>query len=362
MIYICSDKDCYYIAERDVPLLKCPDCGGELKRVREEMLDPARLNSLGVWRMQHLKRENLEEDLKKAAACFERSYLLGNPIAAENLGLCYERGDGRERNMAVAAGLYRYAAENGNISACYRLGICYEYGIGTEKDEHLAFELFTRSAKGCDGRASLALGQCYEFGKGTGTDKRQAYLCYLSAASMGIPQAYMCLGNCCHEGVGREKSYENAFLWYQKAFSCGQNNAAILSNLGEYYLLGKGVKQDTRTGRKYLKEAVKKGSDYAMYILGQSYERGLGVKANIKTAAAWYEKAAEKNIAEACYRLALLYAEGEYLEQDMGKAKELCARAEADFTYSDNSDLEDFPELKAGVLRLLKKFRELEGR
>ena len=134
MIYICSDKNCYYIAESEIPLLKCPDCGKELKKVREEVLDPARLNSLGVWRMQHLTEEHLEEDLKRAASCFERAYLLGNPIAAENLGLCYERGDGMEKSIDRAVQMYRYAAEHGNISACYRFGICCEYGIGTDKD------------------------------------------------------------------------------------------------------------------------------------------------------------------------------------------------------------------------------------
>ncbi len=167
MIYICSDKNCYYIAESEIPLLKCPDCGKELKKVREEVLDPARLNSLGVWRMQHLTEEHLEEDLKRAASCFERAYLLGNPIAAENLGLCYERGDGMEKSIDRAVQMYRYAAEHGNISACYRFGNCCYEGVGREKSYENAFTWYQNAAEKKHASATNMVGYMYEYGQGT---------------------------------------------------------------------------------------------------------------------------------------------------------------------------------------------------
>jgi TPR repeat protein len=58
----------------------------------------------------------------------------GNAEEQYQLGLCYETGDGVEKNMTEAAAWFRKAAEQGLAEAQYSLGYCYENGEGVAKD------------------------------------------------------------------------------------------------------------------------------------------------------------------------------------------------------------------------------------
>jgi TPR repeat protein len=50
-----------------------------------------------------------------------------------SLAICYENGEGAEKNLENAFYWYQKAAENDNIVAMYNLAICYENGDGTER-------------------------------------------------------------------------------------------------------------------------------------------------------------------------------------------------------------------------------------
>lgn len=58
----------------------------------------------------------------------------GEAWAQFNLGVCYDNGDGVEKDLREAVRWYRKAAEQGDASAQCNLGWCYEAGIGVEKD------------------------------------------------------------------------------------------------------------------------------------------------------------------------------------------------------------------------------------
>ena len=53
-----------------------------------------------------------------------------DPSAEYNLGICYERGLGIEKDMSKAASLYKSAADHGHTGAQYNLGVFYEHGLG----------------------------------------------------------------------------------------------------------------------------------------------------------------------------------------------------------------------------------------
>ena len=77
-----------------------------------------------------------QEDLVEAS--FSRGYLKsaeqGDADAQCNLGLCYEYGDGVEKDFREAVRWYRKSAEQGNAVAQFALGGCYKKGYGVEKD------------------------------------------------------------------------------------------------------------------------------------------------------------------------------------------------------------------------------------
>lgn len=67
-----------------------------------------------------------------------------------NLGRCFEKGSGVEKDMEQAAYYYEQAANHGDTpcrSAQYLLGRCYENGTGVKKDLELAMHYYHLAAK-----------------------------------------------------------------------------------------------------------------------------------------------------------------------------------------------------------------------
>jgi TPR repeat protein len=56
------------------------------------------------------------------------------PTRSDNLGVCYENGDGVNKDSAEAVKWYRLAAEQENSNAQCSLGACYSKGNGIPKD------------------------------------------------------------------------------------------------------------------------------------------------------------------------------------------------------------------------------------
>ena len=83
-----------------------------------------------------------------------------DPSAEYNLGICYERGLGIERDMPKAASLYMSAAEHGHTGAQYNLGVFYEHGLGgfvVDKEEAARFYRMATEAGDEDALHNLLL-------------------------------------------------------------------------------------------------------------------------------------------------------------------------------------------------------------
>ncbi len=145
----------------------------------DAMVDLADIYSIGWW------FGNVEINKSKAVSLLRQAADKGNPRAMKNLGVCYENGDGVDKDIAKAVELYQRATDMGNAAAMCNLGVCYKNGDGVEKDIAKAVELYQR------------------------------------AADKGLAHAMSNLGVCYMNGAGVEKDIAKAEMWVRKAIDCG---------------------------------------------------------------------------------------------------------------------------------------------
>ena len=99
----------------------------------------------------------------------------GDAVAQFNLGACYNKGQGVERDYVEAVKWYRKAAEQGEAKAQSDLGTCYKNGQGVEKDYAEAVKWYRKAAEQNNATAQSNLGRCYAHGEGVEKDYAEAY-------------------------------------------------------------------------------------------------------------------------------------------------------------------------------------------
>ncbi|MDH3979753.1 MAG: sel1 repeat family protein [Gammaproteobacteria bacterium] len=82
---------------------------------------------------------------------------LGDVEAQYNLGVMFDEGAGRERDLTAAADWYRKAAEQGFMDAQTNLGIMYYHGQGVARDRAEATKWFQQAANRGDSEAAAYL-------------------------------------------------------------------------------------------------------------------------------------------------------------------------------------------------------------
>ena len=211
-----------------------------------------------------------------------------NMNAMINLGECYERGIGVNRNEKQAFDCYQTAIEAGNPMAMVRLGRCYERGIGVNRNEEQAFEWYKKAVETGNTDAMINLGECYERGIGVDRNDGQAFDCYQKAIEAGNSMAMVRLGRCYECGVMVKKDPKKAFDCYQKAVNMGNTDAMF--NLGVFYECGRGVKKDPKKAFDCYQKAAAFGNTNAMFTLGTLYGGGIGVNRNEEEAIKWFNR------------------------------------------------------------------------
>lgn len=79
---------------------------------------------------------NSDLDYDKAAYWYLQAANQGHSTAQSNLGNCYEKGNGVQRNMKEAVKWYQISAENGNQWGQLNLGDCYRDGVKVKVGSH----------------------------------------------------------------------------------------------------------------------------------------------------------------------------------------------------------------------------------
>ena len=256
-------------------------------------------------------RKEKFEEFKKAAE-------QGDATAQCNLGACYARGDGVEKELKEAVKWFKEAAEQGNAKAQYNLGVCYDKGDGVEKDLKEAVKWFKEAAEQGNAKAQFNLAACYARGDGVEKDLKEAVKWCEKAAEQGHAGAQYNLGVCYNNGRGVEKDLKEAVKWYKKAAEQGHADAQY--NLGVCYDKGDGVEKDPEKAVEWWTKAAEQEHADAQYNLGVCYDKGDGVEKDPEKAVEWWTKAAEQEHADAQFNLGLCYKKGVGVEKDLEEA------------------------------------------
>ena len=134
----------------------------------------------------------MKTNYRQAFIYYKKAAALGDIIAKEQLGLCYEKGLGTDIDLAEAMNCYEDASDLGSAVGSYRLGDFYYKGIPglAPKDQNYAYSLYMSSLMACymsDDYLAMAdvhmrLAECMEYGNGVLQDKEQALAFYELAA------------------------------------------------------------------------------------------------------------------------------------------------------------------------------------
>ena len=238
--------------------------------------------------------------------------------AQNNLGVCYENGNGVAKSYAEAVKWYKLAAEQGDSDAQVNLGLCYENGNGVKQSFEEAVKWYQLAAEQGNAYGQGNLGLCYDLGLGVKQDYDKAVKWYRLAAEKGNADAQNNLGTCYRDGTGVERSDEEAARWFR--LSADQGNAYGQGNLGWCYEYGCGVEQSYEEAAKWYKLAADQGDSAAQNNLGWCYENGNGVEKNYKEAVKWYRLAAEQGDSNAQFNLGCCYENGIGTEQNYEEA------------------------------------------
>lgn len=238
----------------------------------------------------------------------------GDAEAQYNLGVCYENGEGVEKNDHEAFKWYSMAADQGFAAAEVAIGSCYAHGRGVKQDDGKAVQWYTKAVEKGDADAQFHLGQCYDNGTGVEQDLQEAVRLYRLAAEQGLAKAQHNLAYCYDYGTGVEQDLQEAFKWYSKA--AGQAYAGTQYALGLCYEFGKGVEKNDQKAVEWYRKAAEQGYANAQFNLGVHYKKGTGVEQDYQEAAYWYRKAADQGYAPAQFNLALHYENGYGVEKN----------------------------------------------
>ena len=130
----------------------------------------------------------------KAVENFNEAAVQGNLKAMRNLAICYENGQGVEKNLPVALVWYEKAAKGGDEVSLRCVGNIYAYfpkEYGVKKDYAKAFDCYSLAAELGDAEAIYQIGRCYEKKRGVEKDKDKAAYYYRLAKALGFSNQYM---------------------------------------------------------------------------------------------------------------------------------------------------------------------------
>ena len=119
------------------------------------------LNALGSIATQealvrgNLPTNSLEEILRKSYVYFSKAAAQRDPNGFINLGTCYLRGFGCQKDPGMAFACYKAAAEAGHPEGMDNVSACYQFGQGVKKDSELCllWAMRGRAARGDEAAA-----------------------------------------------------------------------------------------------------------------------------------------------------------------------------------------------------------------
>ncbi|MGH0214424.1 hypothetical protein NKY66_10970 [Sinorhizobium meliloti] len=324
-----------------------------------------------------------------------KAAVAGDPDAAREVGLRYQKGDGVEKNldeaarwlssvgsgrsyralgdlyrlefnnMSVALKWYRKASELGDPVACRYLGDAYLSGVHVLQDPAEAVKWYELAAKELPEVTSV-LADLYEEGKvvpmdysrmlkwlengvqrndPTATfkfakrlrqrDPERAMALFMKAAELGNVDSLSAIASMHLDGDGVPRDFPEAIRWYQSAAEKGDVKAYTQLGLAYESL----SPPDHQAALEWYKKAAAKGDIAAVRNIALMYRNGIGVRQDAKAAISWYERAAEHGDVDAMTAIAVMYQDGLGVKRSYSDAGLWFERAAAAGDASSNLSL-----------------------
>ncbi|MGJ8672147.1 tetratricopeptide repeat protein [Rubritalea sp.] len=243
----------------------------------------------------------------------------GDAEAQFEVGLCYQRGKGVEKDGDVAIEWYKKSAEQGYKEAYLQLGRIHARDRPARTNQLYAFECFQK-ALGVNPRSYFRLAYCYQYYEEVPRDSDKALELFLKAAELGDPAADYMLGDWYSSGTVVLLCRKTAKTYYDKA--AAGDLPKYTYHVATVYLNGSRVLKNPIHAVELYERAVEKGYKPAIVRLAEIYRNGeRGVSPNMKRAVELFTIAAEKNDADSQLVLCELSIKGEGVEKDLKVAK-----------------------------------------
>jgi TPR repeat protein len=208
---------------------------------------------------------------------------------------------GVQKDQVQAVAWYKRAADAGSAFGMLQLGVCYENGEGVEKDADQAAALYAKAFRTAsvdaqtDGASAMCLGLMSQEGKGMAEDVAWKFAFYRKAADRGEPFSLMLLATAGGFGIGQHEERE------LEAYA----TAADAGNLDAMRMLGLSlILVNPPDGRARLEKVAAAGVADAMMELAEIYSKGEGVAKDENVATIWINKAAIAGRYDAMIKLA----------------------------------------------------------
>lgn len=240
-----------------------------------------------------------------------------------NVARMHLEGLGTDKNIKTALQWYQKAAQAGDDRAYIELAELYQQGRGVKKDNEKAREYLMQAADKQSTGALIRLAQL-SFAENELDD---AVEWYEEAAALGDVKAMFELVVLYGDKTSEIHDEEKTAEWIGKAIASGKSDPGNMARIGEAYLRGLGVTQDSKKAAEWFYEAAKAGSAKGMRMLGRLYMEGNGVEQNRQVAVRWLAKAAEKGDLSAMVSIADAYATGTGLPLDYDRASRFYRKA-----------------------------------
>lgn len=229
---------------------------------------------------------------------FDRAAQKHNPAALYNLGMCYFKGLGCDKDLDKAFENFKRAAEigSGHPKAMNVLGEMYRDGKGVEKNAETARDWFSKSAErgnsfGCYNYAMELLKDDPENREAVELLRRAAHQRHL----LSMVEYARCLYKglvAADENTGRSEHDREAVSWW---YHCATElkYPPAMHDLAQCFMDGRGVDKDERMAVILYFEAVYQGNVPSMLSLADCYEKGLGPLKKSHYNANWWKTKAD---------------------------------------------------------------------
>ncbi len=219
------------------------------------------------------------------------------------LGVMYQYGKGRKKNISKAAKYYKDVCKKGDGSGCMMLGeLMMHSQMGSNQE---AFAYFDEACKKGDGEGCSKYAYYHKSNTYTSKDLPLAIDAYVKACKNDRTQC-VTLGDAYAKGeLGLKVNYTKAKKYYAQA--CKGKSAIGCYRLGNLYYKGNGVKKSYGKAKVYYEQSCSSnhlnGSERGCNNLAVLYHYGRGVKKDTQEAKKYYKKACSKRYYKACETL-----------------------------------------------------------